>query len=132
MPLVVDTFLLKLGVSGKSILGIFAKGKLPLHYISNLPLGVTNEGREAINMTKTHLRSITNSGTWMLILAPTYSTKIFFGMLLTRDSIVSITIPSSISLLASLFTRSVIHHPATNSLVAMLARLIVMFVTESA
>src|SRR3954464_14849502 len=32
-------------------------------------------------------------------------------------------IPSSISLPASLFTRSVIHHPATNSLVAMLARL---------
>ena len=24
------------------------RGKLPLHYISNLPLGVTNEGREAI------------------------------------------------------------------------------------
>ena len=32
-------------------------------------------------------------------------------------------IPSSISLPASLFTHSVIHHPATNSLVAMLARL---------
>ena len=31
---------------------------------------------------------------------------------------------------ASLFTRSVIHHPATNSLVAMLARLIVMCITE--
>ena len=46
-------------------------------------------------------------------------------MLLARDSIVGISIPSSISLPASLFTRSVIHHPATNSLVALLARLIV-------
>ena len=44
-------------------------------------------------------------------------------MLLARDSIVGISIPSSISLPASLFTRSVIHHPGTNSLVAMLARL---------
>uniref|UniRef100_N1QWF4 Serine carboxypeptidase-like 18 n=1 Tax=Aegilops tauschii TaxID=37682 RepID=N1QWF4_AEGTA len=30
-------------------------------------------------MTETHLRSITNTGTWMLILVPTYSTKIFIG-----------------------------------------------------
>ena len=51
-------------------------------------------------------------------------------MLLARDSIVGISIPSSISLPASLFTRSVIHHPATNSLVTMLARLIVMCITE--
>ena len=85
-----------------------------------------------------------NSGTWMLILAPTYSTKIFYrsdrittyvvpfviGMLLARDSIVGISIPSSISLSASIFTRSVIHHPTTNSLVTMLARLIVMCITE--
>ena len=54
----------------------------------------------------------------MLILAPTYSMKIFIGltvmttyvipfvigMLLARDSIVGIFIPSSISLPASLFT----------------------------
>ena len=67
----------------------------------------------------------------MLILAPTYSTKIFIGrtvmttyiipfvigMLLARDSIVGIHIPSSISLPASLFTRSVIHHLMTDSLV---------------
>ena len=39
------------------------------------------------------------------------------------DLIVGISIPISISLPASLFTRSVIHHPATNSLVAMLASL---------
>ena len=65
----------------------------------------------------------------MLILVPTYSTKIFIGqtamtryvipfvigMLVARDSIVGIIIPSSISLLASLFTRSVMHHPVTNS-----------------
>ena len=95
-------------------------------------------------MTETRLRSITNSETWMLILAPTYSTKIFIGqtatyvvpfvigMLLALDSIVGISIPSSISLPASLFTRSVMHHPATNSLVTLLARLIVMSITERA
>src|SRR3954468_11832799 len=49
VPLAIDTFSLKLGVSGDSILGIFAKGKLPLRCISNLTLGVTNEGREAIS-----------------------------------------------------------------------------------
>ena len=32
-----------------------------------------------VDMTETHLLSITNSGTWMPILAPTYSTKIFIG-----------------------------------------------------
>src|SRR3954471_24867028 len=96
-------------------------------------------------MAETHLRSITNSGTWMLILVPTYSTKIFIGqtaqqhtfsvvigMLLARDSIVGIIIPSSISLPASLFTRSVVHHPATNSLVTFLARLMMMCITERA
>ena len=88
-----------------------------------------------VDMTETYLRSITNSGTWMLILVPTYSMKIFIsqtvmtiyvipfviGMLLAGDSIVGIFIPSSISLPESLFTRSVMHHPATNSLVTMLA-----------
>src|SRR3990170_4383901 len=97
-------------------------------------------------MTETPLRSITNSGTLMLILVPTYSTKIFIGqtvmttyvipfvicMLLARDSIVGIFVPSSISLSASLFTHSVIHHPATNSLVTFLARLIMMCITERA
>ena len=67
----------------------------------------------------------------MLILAPTYSMKIFIGrtvmttyvilfvirVLLARDSFVVIFIPSSISLPASLFTRFVIHHLVTNSLV---------------
>src|SRR6187401_3076011 len=42
----IDTFLSTLGVSRDSILGIFAKGNLPLRYISNLPLGVTNEGEK--------------------------------------------------------------------------------------
>src|SRR5215216_4214376 len=32
-----------------------------------------------VDMTERPLRSITNSVTWMLILAPTYSTKIFIG-----------------------------------------------------
>ena len=53
----------------------------------------------------------------------TYVVPFVIGMLLARDLIVGISIPSSISLLASLFTHSVIHHPATNSLVAMLAKL---------
>src|SRR6266496_6582725 len=97
-------------------------------------------------MTETPLQLITNSRTWMLILAPTYSTKIFIGqtvmttyvfpfvigMLLARDSIVDIFIPSSISLLASLFTRSVIEHPTTNTLVTLLARLHIMCITERA
>src|SRR5215216_4678577 len=97
-------------------------------------------------MTETHLRSITNNGTWMLILVPTYSTKIFIGqtvmttyvvpfvigMLLAQDSIVGIFIPSSISLPASLFTRSVIQHPATNLFVTLLARFHMMCITERA
>ena len=53
-------------------------------------------------------------------------------MLLARDLIVGISIPSSISLLASFFTHYVILYPATNSLVTMLARLIVMSITERA
>ena len=82
----------------------------------------------------------------MLILAPTYSPKIFIGrtimttyvipfvigMLLARDSIVDISIPSSISLPASLFSHSVMHHPVTDLLVTLLARLIVMCITERA
>ena len=62
----------------------------------------------------------------------TYVVPFEIGMLLARDSIVGISIPSSISLPESLFTRSVILHPATNSLVTMLARLIVMCITEMA
>ena len=70
----------------------------------------------------------------MLILVPTYSMKIFISqtaittyvipfvidMLLARDSIIGIIIPSSILLPASLFTRSLIHHLVTNSLVIFL------------
>ena len=41
-----------------------------------------------------------------------------------------ISIPSSISLPASLFTRSIMYHPVTNSLVTLLARLIVMCITR--
>ena len=62
----------------------------------------------------------------------TYVVPFVIGMLLSLDSIVGIIIPSSISLLASLFTRFVIHHLATNSLVAMLARLIMMCITVRA
>ena len=100
-------------------------------------------------MTETRLRSITNSGTWMLILAhigshifyedlyradriTTYVVPFVISMLLARDSIVGISIPNSISLPASLFTRSVIHHPATISLVTLLARLLMMCITERA
>ena len=62
----------------------------------------------------------------------TYVVPFVIGMLLARDSIVGISIPRSISLPASPFTRSVILHPVTNSLVTMLARLIVMSITERA
>jgi len=89
-------------------------------------------------MTETPLRSITNSGIWIPMLAPTCSTMISSdeprcrgfnqsriqfplstGMILARDSIVGIPIPCSISLPASLFTRSVTHHPVANSLVTL-------------
>ena len=53
----------------------------------------------------------------------TYVIPFVIGMLLARDSIIDIFMPSSISLPASHFTHSIIHHLATNSLVAMLARL---------
>ena len=61
-----------------------------------------------------------------------YIVLFVIGMLLARDSIVGISIPSSISLPASLFTRYVMLHPTTNSLVTLLARLIVMSITERA
>ena len=61
-----------------------------------------------------------------------YVVPFVIGMLLARDSIIGITIPSSISLLASLFTCSVMHHPTTNSLVTLLARLIMMCITKRA
>ena len=60
----------------------------------------------------------------------TYVVPFVIGMLLARDSIVGISIPSSISLPESLFTRYIMHHPATNSLATLLARLIVMCITE--
>ena len=61
-----------------------------------------------------------------------YVVPFVIGMLLAQDSIVGIIIPSSTLLPASLFTRSVMHHPTTNSLVTLLARLIVMCITERA
>ena len=62
----------------------------------------------------------------------TYVVPFVIGMLLARDSIVGIIMPSSISLSASLFTRFVMHHPTTKSLITLLARLIVMSITERA
>ena len=70
----------------------------------------------------------------MLILAPTYSTKIFIGRTIMTTYVIPFVnryvtcprfdrrypIPSSISLPASLFTRYVIHHLVTNSLVVCL------------
>ena len=60
----------------------------------------------------------------------TYIVPFVIGMLLALDSIVGTSIRTLISLLPGLFTRSIMHHPATNSLVTMLARLIVMSITE--
>ena len=89
-------------------------------------------------MTEIPLRSITNSGIWIPILAPTCSTMISSdeprcqglkqsriqfplssGIVLARDSIVGMPIPCSISLPASLFTRSVTHDSVANSLVTL-------------
>ena len=60
----------------------------------------------------------------------TYVIPFVIGMLLARDLVIGIIIPSSISLPASLFTCSVVHHPVTNSLVTFLARFIVMCITK--
>ena len=89
-------------------------------------------------MTETSLRPITNSGIWISMLVPTCSKMISSdvprcqgfnqsrmqfplstGMILAWDSIVGMPIPCSISLLVSLFTRSVAHHRVTNSLVTL-------------
>ena len=94
-------------------------------------------GRHA-DMTETPLRSITNSGIWIPMLAPSCSSmissdeprcrgfkqpRILFplsdGMLLARDSIIGIPIPRSISLPASHFTRTVMHDPVTKHLVTL-------------
>ena len=90
------------------------------------------------DMAETTLRSITNSRIWIPMLAPTCSTMISSdesrcqgfnqsriqfplssGIVLARDSIVGMPIPCSISLPASLFTRSVTHHPVINPLVTL-------------
>src|SRR3954471_2975598 len=90
-------------------------------------------------MTETHLRSITNIGSHIFYedlyrsnRITTYVVPFVIGLLLARDSIVGISILSSISLPESLFTRYVMHHPVTNSLATLLARLIVMCITERA
>ena len=91
-----------------------------------------------VDMTETALRSITNSGIWIPMLAPTCSSMISsdeprcrwfkqpriqfplpIGMLLARDPIFGIPIPRSISLPASHFTRTVMHDPVTNHLVTL-------------
>ena len=104
---------------------------------STCPGGPYGLGSHA-DMAETTLRSITNSGIWIPMLAPTCSTMISsdeprcrgfkqshiqfplsIGTLLARDSIVGIPIPCSISLPASHFTRSVMHDPVTNYLVTL-------------
>ena len=89
-------------------------------------------------MTEMALRSITNNGIWIPMLAPTCSSimssdeprcrgfkqpRILFplsiGTLHARDSIVGIPIPRSVSLPASHFTRTVMHDPVTKHLVTL-------------
>ena len=53
--------------------GISKLNKTVIVTLSVRPYGFENY----VDMTETSLWSITNSGTWMPILAPTYSTKIF-------------------------------------------------------
>ena len=88
-----------------------------------------------VDMTEMALRSITNNGIWIPMLAPTWSSMISsdeprcrgfnqsriqfpfsIGMLLARDPIVGIPIPRSILLPASHFTRTVMHDPVINHL----------------
>ena len=94
-------------------------------------------------MTETPLRSITNSGTYMLILVPIYSMKIFISQTFMTTYVVSfvcryVTCPRfdhrylHISLPVSLFTRSVIHHLVTNSLVTFLASFLWCCINERA
>ena len=90
------------------------------------------------DMTEMALRSITHSGIWIPMLAPTCSLmmssdeprcrgfkqpRILFplsdGMLLARDSIVGIPIPRSVSLPGSHFTHTVMHDPMTRHLVTL-------------
>ena len=94
-------------------------------------------GRHA-DMTEMPLRSITNSEIWIPMLAPTCSSMISsdeprcrgfkqpriqfplsIGTLLARDSIIGISIPRSISLPESHFTRFIMHDLATNYLVTL-------------
>ena len=89
-------------------------------------------------MTETPLRSITNSGIWIPMLAPTCSTMISsdeprcrgfnqsriqfplsISTLLARDSIIGIPIPCSISLPSSWFTCSIMHDPVNNHFVTL-------------
>ena len=91
-------------------------------------------------MTETLLRSIANSGTWMPILVPTYSTKIFIGRTFmstylvpfVRRYVTWLRFDRSISLPVSLFTRSVINHLVSNSLVTFLASFLWWCITEKA
>ena len=94
-------------------------------------------GRHA-DMTEMALRSITNSGIWIPMFAPTCSSMISsdeprcrgfnqtrtlfplsIDMLLARDPIVGIPIPRSVSLRASNFTRTIMHDPVTKHLVTL-------------
>ena len=91
-----------------------------------------------VDMIETALRSITNSGIWIPMLAPTCSSMmssdeprcrgfnqpriqfpLSIGTLLARDSIVGIPIPRSILLPTSHFTRTVMHDPVTRHLVTL-------------
>src|SRR6266536_5684418 len=89
--------------------------------------------RELCRHDRDNLQSITNSGTWMLILAPTYSTKIFIGQTAYQHTLFPLSsvcylpeIRSSVSsyLVQSRYRQvsllvSVILHPATNLLVTL-------------
>ena len=91
-----------------------------------------------VDMTETTLRSITNNGICIPMLAPTYSSMmssdeprcrgfnqprmqfpLSIGTLHARDSIVGIPIPCSVSLPASHFTRTIMHDPVIKHLVTL-------------
>ena len=75
-----------------------------------VPLLVINRRGVSVNNQYAHIGSyIFYEDLYRSNRITTYVVPFAIGMLLARDSIVGISIPSSISLPASLFTRSVIH-----------------------
>ena len=71
----IQVSLLVIDWRGVSVMNLYV---LMYRRLFGVPDMITDMTR-SLEMAETHLWSITNSETWMLILVPTYSTKIFIG-----------------------------------------------------